>query len=343
MITSRERVRRTLNHQAVDRAPRDLWARPGVYVRRSEEDRRLLEEFPTDFAGPRYHYGRAARASGSSQEVGEWTDAWGCRWRVLEFGSIGEVVAPPLADWASLAHYQPPWELLHEADLSEVNRSVGETDKYVKVGTETRPFERLQFLRGSEQLFYDLAYGDAHLHRCLAMCHDFFCQEMELWARTDVDGVCFMDDWGTQTALLISPEMWRAVFKPLYGDYCQILRSAGKDVWFHSDGHIAAVYRDLIEIGVTAQNSQLFCMDLEDLAARFNGQVTFWGEICRQNLLPFGTPEQCRAGVRRVRRAMDRGQGGVIAQFEWGTFDPYENAWAIYDEWAKPLADLAAD
>jgi hypothetical protein len=39
---------------------------------------------------------------------------------------------------------------------------------------------------------------------------------MRLWAQTGVDGVSFMDDWGSQTALLISPEMWRRLFKPLY-------------------------------------------------------------------------------------------------------------------------------
>gem|GEM_PF-2457249 len=43
-------------------------------------------------------------------------------------------------------------------------------------------------------------------------------------------------------------------------------------------------------IGVDVLNSQLFCMDIEKLGEQFCGKVTFWGEIDRQRLLPFGTP-----------------------------------------------------
>ena len=152
-----------------------------------------------------------------------------------------------------------------------------------------------------------------------------------------MDGIQFMDDWGSQNALLISPAMWRSSYKPLYREYVDIIHSAGKFAFFHSDGHIEAIYPDLVEIGIDAVNSQLFCMDIERLAGDFGGKITFWGEIDRQNLLPFGTEEDVRQGVRRVRKAMDTGKGGVIAQCEWGVHDPYENVRAVFDEWAKPL------
>ena len=165
---------------------------------------------------------------------------------------------------------------------------------------------------------------------------------MRLWAATAVDGVSFMDDWGTQRALLISPPLWRELFKPLYREYCEILHAAGKWAFFHSDGHIAAIYPDLIEIGVDAVNSQLFCMDLEELGRRYGGQITFWGEIDRQGVLPWGTPEQVREAVRRVRRALDRGRGGVIAQCEWGINDPYENIEAVFAAWEEPRPEEAS-
>jgi uroporphyrinogen-III decarboxylase len=175
--------------------------------------------------------------------------------------------------------------------------------------------------------------------RLLERLHEFFVREMEMWAKTPVDGVSFMDDWGSQTALLISPDMWRAIFKPLYADYCRILHEANKFVFFHSDGHIEAIYPDLIEIGVDALNSQLFCMDIEDLGAKYGGKITFWGEIDRQYLLPFGTPDQVKEGVRRVRRALDDGRGGVIAQCEWGIKDPAANIAAVFETWNEPLPE----
>ena len=153
-----------------------------------------------------------------------------------------------------------------------------------------------------------------------------------MWTQCDVDAICFMDDWGSQRNLLISPQMWREVFKPLYADYCRLIHDAGKFVFMHSDGHIAAIYPDLIEIGVDALNSQLFCMDIEELS-KYRGQITFWGEIDRQHLLPFGTPDEIRAAVRRVRRALDDGTGGVIAQCEFGPGARPENIVAVFEAW----------
>jgi len=64
--------------------------------------------------------------------------------------------------------------------------------------------------------------------------------------------------------------------------------------------------------------------------------ITFWGEVDRQRLLPFGTPDQIHAAVRRVRAALDDGTGGVIAQCEWGVNDPLENVMTVFEEWERP-------
>ncbi|HIJ66605.1 MAG TPA: methyltransferase [Candidatus Hydrogenedentes bacterium] len=334
-MTSRERVIRTLNFDNPDRAPHDLWALPRVTAHRRAEVDELLARFPGDFASPEFRYGASSRARGAEGEVGRYTDAWGSEWTVGEPGVVGEVKNPPLADWRALESWTPPWELLDHADFSKVDASCAETDKFVKPGTEVRPFERMQFLRGTENLFMDLALQPPEFLRLRDMIHEFNVREMELWAQTAVDGVSFMDDWGTQQALLVSPDLWRALFKPMYREYCSILREAGKYVFFHSDGHIAAIYADLIEIGIHAVNSQLFCMDIEELARQYKGKVTFWGEIDRQRLLPFGTVDEVREGVRRVRRALDNGAGGVIAQCEWGIRDPKENIAAVFETWLE--------
>lgn len=67
-----------------------------------------------------------------------------------------------------------PWELLNNADLSRVNKSCADSDKFILAGTETRPFERLQFLRGTENLLMDLAYGESNIYRLLERLHSFF-------------------------------------------------------------------------------------------------------------------------------------------------------------------------
>ena len=334
-LTSRERVIRALRFQRPDRAPRQLWHLPGIAMFRADELEAMAARYPSDLEAPDGRYGQTERARGTPCEVGVYVDEWGCPWTVGQRGVIGEVKDPPLDDWAALDRLKPPCEILENADLSRVDERCAQSDRFILAGTTVRPFERMQFLRGTEKLFIDLAYGAAQVLRLRDLVHAFFLQEIDLWLQTDVDGISFMDDWGTQQHLLISPAMWREIFKPLYADYCRLIHGAGKFVFFHSDGHISAIYPDLIEIGVDAVNSQLFCMDIEALGRKYKGQITFWGEIDRQHLLPFGTPEEVRAAVRRVRCALDDGSGGVIAQCEWGLDVPAENIAAVFEAWLE--------
>ncbi|MBL7199889.1 MAG: methyltransferase [Anaerolineae bacterium] len=355
-MDGRERVVRTLRFEGPDRTPRDLWTLPAIGMFRQDELDAMLERFPSDIAGPQVQYGRGERERGTPYVVGSYVDAWGCVWHVAEAGVVGEVKGPPLADWSALDRFKPPYEILDTADFGSASRERagpdgsafgsfregvgfptfrGQRGSFVLAGTTIRPFERMQFLRGSEALFLDLGYQPAELCRLRDMVHEFYMRELELWVKTDVDGISFMDDWGSQKSLLISHSQWQSTFKPLYKDYCDLIHSAGKFAFFHSDGQIADIYPDLIEIGVDAVNSQLFCMDVEALGRQFKGQIAFWGEIDRQHILPFGTPEEVRAAVRRVRAALDNGCGGVFAQCEWGIGVSAENVAAVFDAWLE--------
>lgn len=256
----------------------------------------------------------------------------------------GEVKNPILdEDYTGLEHFEAPWEMLDGLDRKQIARNCAATDKFVLAGTMVRPFERMQFLHGTENLFMDLALDEEKSYVLRDKLHEFSRAEMRFWASTPVDGVSFMDDWGTQRALLISPEKWRQFYKPLYKEYCDILHDAGKFVFFHSDGHIEAIYPDLIEIGVDAVNSQLFCMDMEKLGREHAGKITFWGEIDRQYVMPFAKEEEVRAAVRRVYKALcpDGKLTGVIAQCEWGVKDPGANVAAVFDEWNRIGAEQA--
>lgn len=336
-MTSRERVVRALEFRNPDRAPRDLWHLPGVELFRKAELEALLARYPIDFAAPEFAYGPADRMIGTPNRVGNYTDEWGCVWSVAEEGVTGEVKVHPLSDWAKLATFHAPREVLDNADFSRVNASCAATDKFVRGSTSTRLFERMQFLRGTENLYLDLACLPPEIYTLRDMLHEYYLHEIERWAQTDVDGIFFMDDWGSQGNLLIAPALWREFFKPLYRQYCDTIKQAGKFVFFHSDGYIEPIIADLIEIGVDAVNSQLFCMKIEQLAEQYRGQITLWGEICRQQVLPFGTPDDVRSAVLRVRSAFDDGSGGLIAQCEWGLQDPGVNIAAVFEAWLDPI------
>ena len=233
---------------------------------------------------------------------------------------------------------EPPYETL-PADTRKardaVNRSCAETDKFVMGSCCPRPWERYQFIRGTLNSMMDVATLEDGARKLLRHVHDFYLKELEFWVSTDVDGITFMDDWGAQDRLLISPQVWRDLFKPLYRDYCDLAHSAGKFAFMHSDGFITPILEDLIEVGVDAINSQLFCMDLSEVARIGKSRITFWGEIDRQHVLTSDDPEVGRSAVREVARHLYDPSGGVIAQFEFGPGINPETSMVIFDEWER--------
>jgi len=332
-MTGRERVNAALNFQKTDRTPRDLWVLPYVSLFHQNDVDAVLEKYPSDV-------GKSELSPASNDEkfdrlskIGPYTDDWGSIWHIGEPGVIGEVKEPALADWSKLDQYQPPWELIKNRDLDYINRACEKSDLFMVSDVSARPFERIQFVRGSENVFLDLAYNSKKFRKLLEMIHEFYLKDVENWAKSNVDAVFLMDDWGTNISMLVSPQMWRDIFKPLYVEYCDIIHSAGKKVLFHVDGFIEPIFGDLIEVGMDAINSQLFCMDIESLAEKYKGKVTFWGEIDRQQVLSFGKPDDVKKAVQRVRNALDESNGGVIAQCEWGTNNPKENIEAVYEAW----------
>jgi hypothetical protein len=103
----------------------------------------------------------------------------------------------------------------------------------------------------------------------------------------------------------------------------------------HSDGNIQEIFPDLVEIGIDAVNSQLFCMDLGKVRSAARGKITFWGEIDRQHILPSNDAAAGRRAVRRVAGELYDPAGGVIAQLEFGLAANPEVVAAVFDEWER--------
>ena len=167
--------------------------------------------------------------------------------------------------------------------------------------------------------------------------HEHFRRELEFWAGTDVDGVVLGDDLGWSGTPRISPKTWRSLFKPLYHEYCDILRARDKFVLIQSGGHIADVFDDLIEVGIDAIHAQYSQMNFETLVERHRGRVTFWGDFGHKLNEPATTAAEIREEVLRARKALDYGAGGVIAQCSWAPATSIRNVTTFFEEWMVPL------
>lgn len=327
-MTSRDLVISALNRCPVDRTPRDIWLAADVAATRADDVAEMNVRFPSDIIHPEFEHPGGKRSHGKPGEAG-FVDAWGCR-----PGEPDEQA--PLADAAKIAGYQPPQELLVPEHFAKVNRACVAT-RFVLAMSDVRPFERLQALRGSRAAIADLQRGAKEPLGLLKMVHEFACKEMELWAKTDVDGVAFRDVWGSNDSLLIPPALWREHFKPLYEDYCKILHAHDKFAFFVSGGKIVDIMSDLAKIEVDAIHSRWASMDLERLAKRFAGKITFWGGLDRDEILRTGAPKEIRDAVMRVRTALEMGEGGVIAQCRWEPAISLQAMVTFCEQWMMPL------
>jgi uroporphyrinogen decarboxylase len=334
--SSRELVSRCVTFRHPDRVPRDLWTLPWAESRFPREIAELRDRFPPDIAGAPDVHEKSSRRIGSEYVVGRFVDEWGCAFENIQAGVVGEVKQAAIREIDDWKAYEPPYEILPrdpKAARDRVNAFCAGTTRYVLSGCAARPWERLQFLRTTAEAMLDVAAPDERVRGLIRTIHEFNLRELEFWAKTDVDALFFMDDWGAQRQLLIPPATWRELFKPLYRDYCAIARAHGKAAFMHTDGYIAEVYSDLVEIGVSAVNSQLFAMDMDALGRTVKGRIVFWGEIDRQHVLTAADPEEGRRAVRKVADALYDPSGGVIAQFELGAGANPAVARAIYEEW----------
>ncbi len=322
-MTSKERVIQTLKFENPDKIPVNLWCLPAAKLKYGEAFEKVVAESDLDIVwapfvdpteDPRHYC------------VGSYTDVWGSVWNSRQAGIIGEVKTAPLEDFSKVWDYKNPKEILLSGknNFSDTNKFIAEQkDKFI-LGGWIIIFERMQFLRGTENLLMDTFIESDEFFKLQEIVEDYYSTYLDLWLETDVDAIVFADDWGTQQSLLIDPESWRRLFKPIYKRLFDIAKSAGKFVFMHSDGYILDLYDDFIELGVDAINSQVWCMGLDKVAAKCNGHITNWGEICRQNILPFGTPEDVQNAINQMKKHLWV-NGGLIGQFEAAHDQPLEN------------------
>lgn len=335
-MTSKERVLAALEFKKPDRIPKDVWVLPAAKIEYGERLDQFFAEHELDIAsinGPFDH--------GFTPEyfqVGKYMDPWGSEWSNLQNGIIGEVKNPVFSDYDAIDSYVPPirqfeeeWEENKEATKKKIAEARSR-DKFV-IGGWISLFERLQYLRGTEDLYCDIALEEEELFRIIEFVMDYERVYTDKWLEMDIDAMTFGDDWGSQISLLISPDTWRKIFKPLYKELIDKIKAAGKKVFFHSDGYIMDLYPEFIELGVDALNSQLWCMGVEKVAEKYAGKITFWGEISRQTTLPNGNPADIFEAANVMKQHLAMEQGGLIGQSEINKDVPFENIEALLNAW----------
>lgn len=257
-----------------------------------------------------------------------WTDEWGCEMGERVFGIHPIIIGHPLANWEALRNYIPP----AGADLSPASLEKGK--KEVSAAKESsvvmqhflRVFERMQWVRGYDNLMLDFGEEREELHKLAEMIVEYNLSYINYSIAVGADGVGFSDDWGTQQALMINPAQWRSFFKPYYARMFAPIKKAGMQVHFHSDGYIMDIIPDLKEIGADTINPQTNCHDLEALGKLcLDLRLCVSADIDRQGALSFGTPAEVKNYFDEVAYYLGSHDGGLMFSCECGSETPLEN------------------
>jgi uroporphyrinogen decarboxylase len=91
---------------------------------------------------------------------------------------------------------------------------------------------------------------------------------------------------------------------PYFREFTDQAHRHNYNVVLHSCGSIDRVIPRLIDAGVEVLHpiqAMAKNMDAESLARKYNGKIVFLGGVDTQRLLPFGTADEVRKDVRRLR------------------------------------------
>jgi uroporphyrinogen-III decarboxylase len=152
-------------------------------------------------------------------------------------------------------------------------------------------------------------------------------------ARAGADAVFFCEDWGTQERLLISPKLWRELFKPGFAELVAEAKANGIGVWMHSCGCVYEIIGDLVQVGIQVlQFDQPTLAGIERLGREFGGKVSFWCPVDIQRTLLTGDRERIRAEAKLLIARLGGYRGGFIAK-NYGDLHGI-GAQKEWDDWA---------
>jgi len=348
-MTHRERVIAALNHTEPDRVPMDLGGTlASTVVGQAYAALRSELNLPSHEAQKGVHYAsladieedireildvdivHAPRAFGTSEQVtvitdNEFIDEWGVRWHKPDKGHFyveHALFENEAAIQAVEKHHWPdPKAIINiEGLANKLEKIRNETDYAISLELRGRTMSLGQFLRGFEAWMMDLAINGSFVEALMEITTQIQIEVNDLILREVgdlVDIVYTADDFGGQNGPLASPETAKRLLLPYNRRiWCHIRENTSAKLLHHCCGSIYPFISDFVEMGVQALNPiQVSAknMDPAKLKSEFGKDLTFWGGVDTQRVMPRGTTQEVRQEVTRRIGQMGQGGGYILA------------------------------
>lgn len=247
------------------------------------------------------------------------TSPWGWTTRPVSYsdGAYDEFDFQPLAGEPTLASLERhPWPRVDDFEPAQVPADLANRALMLIGGN---PFETLTWLAGLETVLILLVEDPAFIDAAMARITSIFAELTESSLASlagRADAVFFADDLGGQTGPMMSREVYRRLLMPHHRRLFDIAHRHHAAVVYHTDGSVFDLLGDLVEAGVDCLEAvQVECagMDPQRLKAAYGSSLAFHGAVSVQQLLPHGTSQQVRAGVRELIDVLGAGGGYICA------------------------------
>ena len=296
----RELVEQAIRFQSPERVPVVFWNRD------QQEGDVLL-----------YHLALGAPGDGTPNAWNWCENEWGYRLESLGDGTMGHPTAPFYPDLPRPEAMRVP--ALREAErMSAVPAFLAACgDRYRLASLDLSGFTVYTLLRGFENAMQDFVLDPEGFATLMDRIIGFEEDLMRMAARHGFHGIHLADDWGTQSGLIVSPAMWRRLFKPRYARQFALAHELGLHVWYHCCGRFEPIMEDFHEIVVDVLNiSQPNVVDVAVVGRQLRGRQCFLMPISYQTVSISGTPAEIHAEARRLYDLLGTPTGGFIGYVE---------------------------
>jgi len=358
-MSSYDRVMVSLNHQNPDRPPLDFAATEEVVKRLMKclnisDYYGLLEFLGVDLwhFAPKYIGPKQFTETNFMGVKNIKKDYFGILWKpvMTKFAKYYEIEAHPLIkmkvvdDIENYSWPNPDW--FDASYIKEEIKKMGGSGKKAIVLYAGGAFEIAWYMRGMEQLFYDLICNPQIAEIIFKKLTDFFknrtLRAIEI-LKGKVDIIYSDGDIGTQNGMMISPAIWRKYVKPWSEELIKPFKKMGFKTMYHSCGSIIPVINDFIEMGLDILDpiqTRAKGMSPEYLKEQFGGRISFHGGVDEQRLLPYGKDSEVENEVSRLIDVLGKNGGYILSSSHAIQADtPVENILAMYRAAKKIILD----
>ena len=353
-MTPKQRILISLNHQQPDRVPMFANLTPQMATKIEKTlNLPLSMPIPSFLSTRLSHYevllklGNDAVGIGACYptssplehlEDGSMKDEWGIHYKRV--GYYDEIIERPLSEAKSLSDvrtYRFP-DPLAEGRYNFAKEMIRKyKDNFAIVADlECTIFELSWGLVGMEKFLIDLLSGKPYIFELMDKVAQFNIEVGRQLIKLGADIIWTGDDFGTQKGMLISPRLWREIFKPRMRVIFKEFKKANPNIKiaYHSCGSIVPIIEDLIEIGLDILNPiqpRANGMDLGILKQKYGEELSFFGGIDEQKILPFGSPHQVEEEVKKKIKLAGSGGGYILSPAHNIQPDtPVENVFKMY-------------